>query len=129
MLLEMNRGDIDNCLKYGYLLRRAIDEALRVIEHHNNSMLVFLLNNNTIFLSHATLFYDYRNPDELVNDLLIIGKLNTDSPIKRKSHIPEPEPNDDNSALFWQPGKKGYYAPRPGNNSMQRCNAFRNVGR
>jgi E3 ubiquitin-protein ligase EDD1 len=32
-------------------------------------------------------------------------------------------------SLFWQPGKRGYYAPRPGKNTPERMNAFRNVGR
>ena len=35
----------------------------------------------------------------------------------------------DNSPLFWQPGKRGYYSPRPGKNTPERLNAFRNVGR
>ena len=35
----------------------------------------------------------------------------------------------DNSSLFWQPGKRGYYSPRPGKNTPERLNAFRNVGR
>jgi len=32
-------------------------------------------------------------------------------------------------SLFWQPGKRGYYSPRPGKNTPERLNAFRNVGR
>ena len=36
---------------------------------------------------------------------------------------------EDNRPLFWQPGKKGYYSPRPGRNTPERLNAFRNVGR
>lgn len=35
----------------------------------------------------------------------------------------------DNSPLFFQPGKPGFYSPRPGKNSAQRINCFRNVGR
>ena len=37
--------------------------------------------------------------------------------------------NDDNTPLFWQADKKGFYSPRPGKNSTSRLNAFRNVGR
>ncbi|XP_028405111.1 E3 ubiquitin-protein ligase UBR5-like isoform X2 [Dendronephthya gigantea] len=36
---------------------------------------------------------------------------------------------EDNAALFYQPGHSGFYSPRPGNNSPERLNAFRNVGR
>ena len=31
--------------------------------------------------------------------------------------------------LFWQPDKKGFYAPRPGKCTNERLNAYRNVGR
>lgn len=36
---------------------------------------------------------------------------------------------EDCSALFWQPGKRGFYSPRQGRLSPDRLNAFRNVGR
>ena len=35
----------------------------------------------------------------------------------------------DNSPLFFQPGKTGFYSLRPGKNSVERMNCFRNVGR
>lgn len=31
--------------------------------------------------------------------------------------------------LFWQPDKKGVYAPRPGKATPERLTAYRNVGR
>ncbi len=31
--------------------------------------------------------------------------------------------------LFWQPDKKGFYAPRPGKNTPERLTAYRNIGR
>ena len=37
--------------------------------------------------------------------------------------------DEDNSPLFWQPNKNGFYSPRPGKNTPARLNAFRNVGR
>ena len=37
--------------------------------------------------------------------------------------------NDDNTPLFWQADKKGFFSPRPGKNSTSRLNAFRNIGR
>ena len=36
---------------------------------------------------------------------------------------------DDSSALFWQPGKHGYYSPRAGRATPERLSAFRNIGR
>ena len=39
------------------------------------------------------------------------------------------EETEDNSPLFWQPGKRGFYTPRIGKASHERLNAFRNVGR
>lgn len=36
---------------------------------------------------------------------------------------------EDNSPLFYSPGKRGFYSPRQGRGTYQRLNAFRNVGR
>lgn len=36
---------------------------------------------------------------------------------------------DDSSPLFHQPGKTGFYSPRPGKCTEERLNCFRNVGR
>ncbi|RDD37597.1 E3 ubiquitin-protein ligase UBR5 [Trichoplax sp. H2] len=51
------------------------------------------------------------------------------------SHQSETEDNSshqnskDNEPLFYQPGKVGFYSPRPGSNSLTRLNLFRNIGR
>ena len=92
-----------------------------------NLIYLALICNNILFaIVYWTLQPSFhRAVDDIHNDVMILNKLGG----KRRSHVYEPEPNDDNSALFWQPGKKGFYAPRPGNNSVQRWNAFRNVGR
>lgn len=39
------------------------------------------------------------------------------------------EPQEDNSPLFYSPGKRGFHCPRQGKGTYQRLNAFRNVGR
>ena len=39
------------------------------------------------------------------------------------------ETDGDGEPLFFQPGKRGFYSPRPGKNSSERLNVFRNVGR
>ena len=50
-------------------------------------------------------------------------------PTERKSEVEEEEELEDNSPLFWQPGKRGFYSARSGKSTPQRLNAFRNVGR
>ena len=47
----------------------------------------------------------------------------------RRSDVEDDDDLDDKLPLFWQPGKRGYYSPRPGKGSQERLNAFRNVGR
>uniref|UniRef100_A0A4W5PRY5 E3 ubiquitin-protein ligase UBR5 n=1 Tax=Hucho hucho TaxID=62062 RepID=A0A4W5PRY5_9TELE len=42
--------------------------------------------------------------------------------------LDDPE-DDDNAPLFYQPGKRGFYSPRPGKNTEARLNCFRNIGR
>jgi len=44
-------------------------------------------------------------------------------------NVEEDEDYLDNSPLFFQPGKPGYYSPRPGRNTSERLDCFRNVGR
>lgn len=39
------------------------------------------------------------------------------------------EAQEDNSPLFYSPGKRGFHSPRQGRGTYQRLNAFRNVGR
>jgi E3 ubiquitin-protein ligase EDD1 len=47
----------------------------------------------------------------------------------RRMELEEEEELEDLSSLFWQPGKWGYYSPRPGKGTAERLSAFRNVGR
>ena len=53
----------------------------------------------------------------------------TTSGDKETMDIDDEEDYFDNSPLFFQPGKSGFYSPRPGKNSAERLNCFRNVGR
>ncbi|XP_063054959.1 E3 ubiquitin-protein ligase UBR5 isoform X6 [Engraulis encrasicolus] len=43
--------------------------------------------------------------------------------------LDDPDDADDNAPLFYQPGKRGFYSPRPGKNTEARLNCFRNIGR
>uniref|UniRef100_A0A672HBU0 E3 ubiquitin-protein ligase UBR5 n=1 Tax=Salarias fasciatus TaxID=181472 RepID=A0A672HBU0_SALFA len=41
--------------------------------------------------------------------------------------LDDPDDGDDNAPLFYQPGKRGFYSPRPGKNTEARLNCFRNI--
>ena len=56
-------------------------------------------------------------------------KRSLDPPTKRVGEPDEEFDVDECRSLFWQPGKHGFYSPRPGKNTPERLNAFRNVGR
>ncbi len=56
-------------------------------------------------------------------------KTKKSSMSSRRSDTDDEDELEDSSPLFWQPGKRGYYAPRPGKNTPERLSAFRNVGR
>ena len=47
----------------------------------------------------------------------------------KKNDVDDESDLEDNQPMFWQPGKRGYYSLRPGRNTPERLNAFRNVGR
>ena len=83
----------------------------------------------------------YPSYSELSADVILdldIFNLSSSSDKNKRTATPggkiaeTPDEDDefvDNSSLFWQPGKRGYYSPRPGKNTPERLNAFRNVGR
>jgi E3 ubiquitin-protein ligase EDD1 len=48
--------------------------------------------------------------------------------LTNKNSLFEKQPNE-YTPLFWQPDKKGVYAPRPGKYTSERLTAYRNVGR
>jgi len=58
-----------------------------------------------------------------------IKKSSSASLTKRVTDVDEEFDADETRSLFWQPGKHGFYCPRPGKNTTERLNAFRNVGR
>lgn len=65
------------------------------------------------------------NPrDVQQNDSSIINERQSIS----KSFINDKQLHE-NTPLFWQPDKKGVYAPRPGKCTQERLTAYRNVGR
>ena len=71
-----------------------------------------------ILTSHSTRESTTNEPSNLTNERLLTNK----NPFLDK------QPTE-YAPLFWQPDKKGVYAPRPGKATPERLNAYRNVGR
>ncbi|GIY27284.1 e3 ubiquitin-protein ligase hyd [Caerostris extrusa] len=70
------------------------------------------------------------NSDSLIDlDVFNLGKRSRSGSTTRRSDGEDDEEIDDNCPLFYQPGKRGFYSPRQGKCSLERLNAFRNVGR
>ncbi|KAL9891475.1 E3 ubiquitin-protein ligase hyd isoform X1 [Glossina fuscipes] len=72
-----------------------------------------------------------------VNEALDIIKQKTDACSPSSSQSKKMSPVvmleqchvEDNEPLFYMPGKRGFYTPRQGYGSLERINAFRNIGR
>ncbi|CAH1775507.1 unnamed protein product [Owenia fusiformis] len=109
MLLELPQAQVLVLLASEEQLRQRVDEAVEVIMSHGREISA-----------------------EALLDLDIFN-LSTEKMKRvtgRKSDVEEEEEEaQDNSALFFQPGKQGYYSPRQGKTRPERLNAFRNVGR
>lgn len=76
-------------------------------------------------LTHDEPFKDKVN--EAVD--ILTAQTRQDSSLNMAKEKMAIEEEQDNSPLFFQPGKPGYYSPRPGINSPERLNCMRNVGR
>jgi len=88
----------------------------------------------TVQYKEYVLYYYRELSAKALLDLDIFNLSSSDKKKKpagtdRRSDVDEEEDVEDNVPLFWQPGKRGFYSPRPGKNSPERLNAFRNVGR
>jgi E3 ubiquitin-protein ligase EDD1 len=111
MLLELTPAQLLMLLASEDALRQKVEEAMELILSHGQEL-----------ASEALIDLD-------VVSLLERGKK-SGSGASRSSETEEPaEDNDDNSPLFYCPGKRGFYSPRQGKASFERLNAFRNVGR
>ncbi|XP_077989768.1 E3 ubiquitin-protein ligase UBR5-like [Glandiceps talaboti] len=107
MLLELPPAQLLFLLASEESLRAKVDEAVDII------------------LSHGR---DVSAADVLDIDIFSLDR-NNEKPKKTEGDGEEEEESDDNAPLFHQPGKRGFYSPRPGKNSTERINAFRNIGR
>ena len=71
-----------------------------------------------ILTSHSTRDTQQNDSSTTTNERLLTNK----------SSLFDKQPNE-YAPLFWQPDKKGVYAPRPGKYTPERLTAYRNVGR
>ncbi|XP_055998190.1 E3 ubiquitin-protein ligase UBR5-like isoform X2 [Ostrea edulis] len=109
MLLELSPAQLLLMLTSDETLRQRVDEAVDIIMSHGRELSAEALLDLDIFNLSAS---DKKK-----------------KPTERKTDAEEEEEMEDNSPLFWQPGKRGFYSPRPGKSTPERLNAFRNVGR
>ncbi|XP_036193817.1 E3 ubiquitin-protein ligase UBR5 isoform X14 [Myotis myotis] len=83
--------------------------------------------------------YKQCNQENGADSILDLGLLDSSEKENRKRHgssrsvvdmdLDDTDDGDDNAPLFYQPGKRGFYTPRPGKNTEARLNCFRNIGR
>ena len=108
MLLELAPAQLLLLIASDTSLQQKVDEAVDIIMSHGRDISA-----------------------EAILDLDIFN-LSSEKPKKPPSRHGDTDDEDemeDNSALFWQPGKRGYYSPRCGKSTPERLNAFRNTGR
>jgi len=109
MLLELAPAQVLMMLTSDDALRPKVDEAVDIIMAHGRDISA-----------------------EAILDLDIFN-LSADKSKKPAARHCDSDPEDDeledNTPLFWQPGKRGYYSPRVGKQTPERLNTFRNIGR
>ncbi|ELK32857.1 E3 ubiquitin-protein ligase UBR5 [Myotis davidii] len=115
MLLELSPAQLLLLLASEDSLRARVDEAMELIIAHGR--------------------------ENGADSILDLGLLDSSEKVQenRKRHgssrsvvdmdLDDTDDGDDNAPLFYQPGKRGFYTPRPGKNTEARLNCFRNIGR
>ncbi|XP_033727140.1 E3 ubiquitin-protein ligase UBR5-like isoform X1 [Pecten maximus] len=111
MLLELSPAQLLLMLTSEETLRQRVDEAVDIILSHGRELSAEALLDLDIF------------------NLSSSDKKKKSTTSDRRSDVEEEDDLEDSAPLFWQPGKRGFYSPRPGKNTSERLNAFRNVGR
>ncbi|KAL0598967.1 E3 ubiquitin-protein ligase UBR5 [Plecturocebus cupreus] len=115
MLLELSPAQLLLLLASEDSLRARVDEAMELIIAHGR--------------------------ENGADSILDLGLIDSSEKVQenRKRHgssrsvvdmdLDDTDDGDDNAPLFYQPGKRGFYTPRPGKNTEARLNCFRNIGR
>ncbi|XP_041104643.1 E3 ubiquitin-protein ligase UBR5 isoform X6 [Polyodon spathula] len=116
MLLELSPAQLLLLLASEDSLRARVDEAMELIIAHGRE-----------------------NGADSILDLGLLDTSDKTQQESRKRHgssrsvvdmeLDDTEDGDDNAPLFYQPGKRGFYSPRPGKSTEARLNCFRNIGR
>ncbi|PNI85297.1 UBR5 isoform 1 [Pan troglodytes] len=116
MLLELSPAQLLLLLASEDSLRARVDEAMELIIAHGRE-----------------------NGADSILDLGLVDSSEKVQQENRKRHgssrsvvdmdLDDTDDGDDNAPLFYQPGKRGFYTPRPGKNTEARLNCFRNIGR
>jgi len=110
MLLELAPPHLLILLTNEEQLRQRVDEAVEIIMSHGRELSADTILDLDIFNLSA-------------------DKSKKGASSSKRTDLEEEDLLDDSSPLYWQPGKRGYYSPRPGKSTPERLNAFRNVGR
>jgi E3 ubiquitin-protein ligase EDD1 len=117
MLLELGPPQLLALLASEEQLRQRIDEAMDIIMSQGREPQDAILELDIFNLSSSM--------DSGKKSALL-------TPVTSKQRLGDGEDEfdvEDSRSLFWQPGKRGFYSPRPGKNTPERLNGFRNVGR
>ena len=121
MLLELTPAQLLTLFASEDTLRNKVDEAVDIILTHGRE------SSSSDSLFEMDMYSLTRNTPPSGNSA---GKSSANNTSGRTLDVDiDEEDEEDNCALFYQPGKRGFYSPRLGKGSAERINAFRNVGR
>lgn len=114
MLLELSPTQLLLLLASEESLRAKVEDAVEMIIAHNHQQ-------------QEEINFELSELD--VSSLTEAGSSNRRGSSRANHNEDNVTDDEDNAPLFHSPGKRGFYAPRQGKATMERLNAFRNVGR
>lgn len=149
MLLELTPAALLNLFSSEEALRSKVDEAAEIIfayskdnvQNSSSNQSNVSASSNASSPISSTIHMHNSNADLLDLDIFNLTSNNrsTNSGLSSALNKPritassmdfdENEDSEDNSPLFYQPGKRGFNSLRQGKCTPERLNAFRNVGR
>ncbi|GFO10305.1 E3 ubiquitin-protein ligase ubr5 [Plakobranchus ocellatus] len=126
MLLELSPSQLVLLLASEESLRPRVEEAVEIITTHNREM----SSDSLLDLDIFNLSSDKTSKTApSSSSVAAAGGSGSRGAESLACDLLMEENSEDNSPLFWQPGKRGFYTPRIGKASPERLNAFRNIGR
>ena len=141
MLLELQPGQLLQLLTSEDTLQTRVAEAVDVIMTHSRGSDLSadaIIDLDIFNLSNANESGSASGGSAARTSGSDVAGAGAGAPAKSGSGVRKPDGDDDaeervvdddNQPLFWQPGKRGFYSPKPGRVSQERLSAFRNVGR